>query len=81
MKALLHLRHGPATRLFISALLASLALAVRAQTVEVDEMRKQAENGLPGAQDTLGMMYVKKDMTPAQIAETEKHVKEFKPGQ
>lgn len=81
MKALLLLRRGPAARLFISALLASLAVAGRAQTVEVDEMRKQAEHGLAEAQNTLGLMYVKKDMTPAQIAEAEKRVKEFKPGQ
>jgi hypothetical protein len=81
MKAFLHLRHGPATRLCISTLLASLALAVRAQMVEMDGMRKQAENGLPEAQNTLGMMYVKKDMTPAQIADAEKRVKEFKSGQ
>ena len=57
MKALLKFGGGPGARFFISALLVSLTLVGRGQTLEVDEVRKQAEKGLPEAQNTLGLIY------------------------
>ena len=58
MKALTKSSRGAAIRFFISALLVSLAVAGRAQTAEVDELRKQVENGLAGAEDNLGCLYL-----------------------
>ena len=58
MKASTKSSRGAASRFFISALLVSLAVASRAQTVEVDEMRKQVENGLAEAEDSLRCLYL-----------------------
>jgi hypothetical protein len=58
MKSLMKSSQGAASGFFISALLVSLAVAGRAQMVEVDEMRKQAENSLAEAEDNLGCLYL-----------------------
>ena len=41
----------------MSALLVSMAVAVRTQTVEVGQMRNRVENGLTGGEDILGCLH------------------------
>jgi hypothetical protein len=81
MKALVKLAQKTAGTFLMSALLVSVCTPGRAENVEVEEMRKQAENGLAethGDRNRADLREaIAKQLTPEQTAEAEKRVQEF----